>query len=413
MPRPTVRVATAHLSPIILSPSATLTTILHTIRHAAAHHATLICFPESFLPGFPIWSALLPPAHPATHAFFAAFAEASIYADGPEIMAVRECARECGISVSLGFSEKARWSQGTLWNSNLIMDSKGEVRVHHRKLQPTFYERLSWGMGDGAGLQTVGVEIVPVPGGDGSDTANGRTPATNGAETTGPDSKQIPSATNTTTNTTVKIGALICGENTNPLARYSLIAQGEDIHISTWPAVWPTRLTDDTSTTTSTKPAATSKGKNYDNILANRLRAGAHCFEAKCHGIMCAAFLSESNITSLLDLLSSSSSSTSSYDQEIHASFERTLRGTSRAASMVLDPTGTPVVGFTMDADGNRTEREMLREEEGVLFADLNLDVGVEGKQYHDLVGGYQRLDVFELNVDRKRREVVNFRGLQ
>jgi nitrilase len=55
----------------------------------------------------------------------------------------------------------------------------------------------------------------------------------------------------------------------------------------------------------------------------------------------------------------------------------------------------------------------MLREDEGVLFADLDLDVGVEGKQYHDLVGGYQRLDVFELNVDRKRREVVNFRGLQ
>lgn len=439
MPRPTVRIATAHLSPTFLSPSATLQTILQTIRHAAANHATLIAFPESFLPGFPFWSALLPPSHAATHAFFAAFADASVYADGPEIDAVRHAAREYGISVSLGFSEKARYSSGTLWNSNVIIEGgTGEVKVHHRKLQPTFYERLSWGMGDGKGLDTAAVPVKPLPGscGSGVEGATAKTDTNINGDSGAPHStKHTPASSSSSTTTaaapppptepqaptTIKIGTLICGENTNPLARYALIAQGEDIHISSWPAVWPTRLQSPPpppSTSTSTSSSSPST-KNYDNVLANRLRAAAHCFEAKCFGIMSAASLSEENIAFLLSFLSAHSSATDPFDAELYRTFEATLRATSRAASMVLDPTGAPVVGWTVAVDGGEgekgkmVEREMLREEEGVLFADLDLGVGVEGKQYHDIVGGYQRGDVFALSVDRTRREVVRFGGLE
>lgn len=397
MPRPTVRIATAHLAPCLLDPAATTTKILTAIHHAASQRATLISFPESFLPGFPIWSALLPPAHPATHAFFARFAAASVYADGPEISAIRAAARKHGIAVSLGFSEKARYSAATLWNSNVIIDRTGEVRVHHRKLQPTFYERLSWGMGDGKGLETVGLDVVPgnCPGGD--STGNGVVAST-------------PQE--------FKLGALICGENTNPLARYALVAQGEDVHISSWPAVWPTHMpaeedsNNNAPSTGATSSTSSGNSKNYDNILANRLRAGAHCFEAKCFGIMSAAALSADNIATLTSTLPDASEA----DRALIRRFETALGATSRAASMVLDPAGRVVKGWVVkttegkEGEMVREEVELLREEEGVLFADLDLELGVEGKQYHDLVGGYQRFDVFELSVDRRRREPVVFK---
>ena len=291
--------------------------------------------------------------------------------------------------MSIGFSEKARYSEGTLWNSNILIDEKGEVKVHARKLVPTFYERLSWGAGDGYGLRTMEVGVRDLVNEDGGDGHAGQ-------------------------GKKVKVGALICGENTNPLARYAIMSQGEHIHISTWPAVWPTRMPMEPKTSEgnarSDEPQAGGKSKskskkNYDNVLANRLRAGAHCFEAKCFGVMCAAYLSSTNIDKLASMLDDD-------DTELKQKFEYALKNTSQAASMFLDPTGTPVPAFTVDSEGKQEEEEMLREEEGVLFADLDLSECVEPKQIHDVVGSYQRLDVFELNVDRTRREPVVFKDV-
>ena len=95
--------------------------------------------------------------------------------------------------VSIGLNEGTSSSTGCLWNSNVIIGDDGVVLCHHRKISPTFYEKLVWAPGDGAGLRV-------------SETRLGR------------------------------LGALICGENTNPLARYSLIAQGEQgscVYLST------------------------------------------------------------------------------------------------------------------------------------------------------------------------------------
>jgi len=368
MPLPTLRIATAHISPHLLDTPACLRKFIQCIEHAATNNASLICFPESSIPGFPIWSAILPPSHPSTHTFFAKFVDQSIYADGPEIDQIKEAARQHRISVSIGFSEKARHSEGTLWNSNLLIDETGTVKVHHRKLVPTFYERLSWGNGDGYGLRTTDIAIRQL----------------NDSSATGETEKDAQR---------VKVGALICGENTNPLARYAMISQGQHVHISTWPAVWPTRMPREPKAPSSSNSnpdiaQAKGKGKNYDNILANRLRAGAH--------------FSTSNLSTLTSSLDSSDTATISQ-------FEYALQNTSQAASMFLDPTGTPVPAFTVSQQGARTEKEMLRGEEGMLFADLDLSECVEGKQYHDVVGGYQRFDVFELKVDRTRRAPVNF----
>jgi aliphatic nitrilase len=114
------------------------------------------------------------------------------------------------------------------------------------QLVPTFYEKLVWANGDGAGLKVVDTERCG------------------------------------------KVGALLCGENTNPLARWSLMAQGEQLHLTTWPPLWPTRRA------AAKKDEASGgevKGKQYDNLAANRTRTAAHCFEAKCFGVLCSGFM--------------------------------------------------------------------------------------------------------------------------
>lgn len=337
------RVAVCHAAPVFLDARATTDKTISLIRRAASNAAQLVVFPESHISAFPVWSALRPPTE--NHDLFARMARSSIYADGDEVRALREAARETGAVVSVGLSEKTHASVACLYNANLLIDASGRVAVHHRKLVPTFFEKLTWSPGDGAGLRV-------------ADTPIGR------------------------------VGGLICGENTNPLARYSLMAQREQIHISSWPPLWPTRLT----------TTAKSSAPNYDNVLANRLRAAAHCFEAKAFGIMCSGYLDEASLETIVE----GAGSPDLVRDE--------LRGAPRGASMVLDPTGVPCPSFTVDeSTGEQKPVEYLQNEEDILYADIELDRCVEGKQYHDVVGGYQRLDVFQLQVNRTRRDPVTF----
>lgn len=347
-----LRVAACHAAPVFLSARDTTSKAISLISTAARAGAHLVVFPESFIPAFPLWSALRAPAE--NHDLFRRMALESVSADGDEVTAVRAAARREGVLVSLGFSERARGSIATLYNSNLLIGDKGEVLVHHRKLAPTFFEKLTWAAGDGFGLRV-------------ADTAYGR------------------------------IGNLICGENTNPLARYTLAAQGEQVHISTWPAIWPTRL----ASTEGPSSAGASGGlsrSNYDNVAANRVRAAAHCFEAKCFGVLCSGFLDRDAKDAVIAGSMSSDA------------VARALEQSQQGATMFLDPTGAPVRGFTVDeATGEKKEKDFLQTEEGVLYVDMNLEACIEGKQYHDIVGGYQRLDVFDLKVDRTRHQSVTF----
>ena len=273
--------------------------------------------------------------------------------DGEEVMSIREVAKETRTVVSVGISEKVHCSTATLYNTNLIIGPDGDILVHHRKLMPTFFEKLTWSPGDGHGLRI-------------ADTQYG------------------------------KIGALICGENTNPLARYALMALGEQVHISSWPALWPTRRAISREAEDSSGAIPVADQPSYDNVAANRTRAAAHCFEAKCFGILCAGHLSDKAIDDIMIEMGESDAAV-------------TLKGASRAASMFLDPTGKLHPSFTIDEDGVLTPTQMLQHDEGILYADLDLDACVEGKQYHDVVGGYQRLDVFDLKVDRRRKEPAVF----
>jgi nitrilase len=246
--------------------------------------------------------------------------------DGPEVARLRAEARALGVMVSIGVSERSPVSAGGLWNSNLLIGDDGEVLVHHRKLVPTFYEKLVWASGDGAGLKVAEARLG-------------------------------------------RIGCLICGENTNPLARFALMAQGEQVHISSWPPMWPTR-----------RP---SSGGNFNNVAANRIRASAHSFEAKAFGIVTAGYMDAAMRAFLI-----------ARDPAIAGVIDQTPR----AASFFVDPTGE-VLG------------DALQEEEGIAYAEIDLNQCVEPKQFHDVVGYYNRFDIFDLSINRTRLTPAKFAG--
>lgn len=320
---PIVKVAAAHAAPVYMDKAASIKKAVSIIGEAARHGAELVVFPESFIPGFPVWAALWAPIY--NHEWFKRMAANSILVDGPEMAEIASAARQHGVFVSLGFSESTRVSVGCIWNSNVLIGDDGSILNHHRKLVPTFYEKMVWAAGDGHGLRV-------------SDTRIG------------------------------KIGALICGENTNPLARYALAAQGEQIHISAWPAIWPTR-----------KPG----NQNFNNLSANRIRAGGASFEAKAFGVLNAGFMDDTMLNMLLDGADSEAA--------------EVLQRTPRAATQFLDPTGAAI-------------GDMLQNEEGIAYATFDLNACVEPKQFHDIVGYYNRFDVFDLEIDRRRLAPARFK---
>jgi nitrilase len=327
--------AACHVSPITLSATKTTEKCISLINQAAKNSASLVVFPESYIPAFPFWSAIQAPIR--NHVYFERMAKESIYVDGEEMLAIRDTAKQTGTVVSVGISEKVRYSTTIMFNSNIIIGSDGEILVHHRKLMPTFFEKLTWSPGDGNGLRVAKTHFG-------------------------------------------KIGALICGENTNPLARYALMAQGEQVHISSWPAVWPTI------------------GYSSDKVNANLIRAAAQCFENRCYGIICAGHLDIASIEAICSLA----------DEPIL--MRKILVTASQAITAFVDPAGVTLLGHIIDPDsGEKTNKDFLRGREGILYAELDSDECIEGKQYHDVVGGYQRLDVFDLKVDRTRRKPATF----
>src|SRR5215470_10186872 len=178
---PTFKAAACHVAPIFLDSARSIDKALSLVKEAVNNSASLVTFPESFVPGFPIWAALRAPIF--NHDFFRALAREALRLNGPEIGRMRTAAQRHGIHISLGFTEGTDTSVGCLWNSNIHIGPEGTILNHHRKLVPTFYEKLIWASGDARGLRVVPTEIG-------------------------------------------RVGMLICGENTNPLSRFALIAEG-------------------------------------------------------------------------------------------------------------------------------------------------------------------------------------------
>ena len=194
------RVAIAQFAPVYLEKAASLAKAIQLIQDARKQGADLVAFGETWLPGYPVWHDVCPNValwdHPPTKHVFARLRQNSITVPGSEVAALCELAGDLKISIVIGVNERveAGPGNGTLYNSLLTITSEAKLANHHRKLVPTYTERLLWGNGDGRGLSSV-------------ETKNGR------------------------------VGGLICWEHWMPLARMAMHNSGEHIHIAVWPTV--------------------------------------------------------------------------------------------------------------------------------------------------------------------------------
>jgi predicted amidohydrolase len=177
-----------------------LSRALELIAEAAKRRAQLVVFPESWLPGYPAWLDTCRDVavwdHQPIKRLFAQLHENSVAIPSRVTEALGEAARKHNLTLVMGVHERVGEGagRGTLYNSILTFGPTGELLNCHRKLMPTFNERLIWGQGDGRGLR-----VVESPVG--------------------------------------RIGSLICWEHWMPLVRQTLHIGGEDIHVALWPSV--------------------------------------------------------------------------------------------------------------------------------------------------------------------------------
>ena len=183
----TFRVAAVQLSPVLFDRDGTTEKVIKSIEKCGKEGIRLAVFPETFIPNYPYFAWLHPPA--VISELQGKLHDQAVDVPGPVTEAVGAAARESGTVVIIGINEREGRS---LYNTQVIFDSDGTLLGKRRKIMPTFHERMIWGWGDGSGLKVF-------------ETAVGR------------------------------IGALICWEHFMPLARYALMTEGEEIHCSHFP----------------------------------------------------------------------------------------------------------------------------------------------------------------------------------
>ncbi|MFJ7906825.1 carbon-nitrogen hydrolase family protein [Kitasatospora sp. NPDC096204] len=307
---PRFTAAAVQAAPVYLDPAATVDKAVALIHEAAGHGAELVVFPEVFVPGYPYWNWTMNPVQGSP--WFERLYRAAVDVPGPYVDTLRAAARQAGVVLVIGVNERGGPGLGLLYNTLLIIDADGELLGAHRKLVPTWAEKLTWGQGDGSTLTVHPTAVGP-------------------------------------------LGALACGENTNPLARFALLAQGELVHVACYIAL----------------PVGP---EDYDMADSIALRTAAHCFEGKVFSVVSCSTVSPE----IVDLIAGD-------DPRVRKQLARPHS----ALSGIFGPDGRPVT-------------EPLVDEEGVVYAEIDLGRCVQPKQMHDIVGHYNRFDVFRLHVDNR-----------
>ena len=186
-----ITVAAAHVAPLLMDAAASAEKAAAWIAKAGAAGVELLVFPEVFLPGFPYWINCYPPLLQA--GLNRAYQDQSVEMSGPEVNIIREAARQHGVAVIMGASERREGGR-TCYNSAIFIESDGNLLGVHRKLQPTYAERYIWGQGDGSTLSVHAMKSA-------------------------------------------RVGALACWEHTMNLARQALVEQQAEIHAGLWPSL--------------------------------------------------------------------------------------------------------------------------------------------------------------------------------
>jgi nitrilase len=297
----TITVAAAQIRPVLFSLEGSLARVLAAMAEAAQSGVELIVFPETFLPYYPYFSfvepaVLMGPSHLRLY-------DEAVVIPGPQINRIAAAARQHGMHVLLGVNER---DGGSLYNTQLLIDAAGEVVLKRRKITPTYHERMVWGQGDGAGLK-----VVP--------TSLGR------------------------------IGALACWEHYNPLARFALMTQGEEIHCAQFPG--------------------SLVGPIFSEQTAVAMRH--HALEAGCFVVCSTAWLDPADYADITP------------DTSLHRAFQGGCH------TAVVSPEGRYLAG-------------PLPEGEELAIAQLDLSLITKRKRMMDSVGHYSRPDLLGLRIHQE-----------
>ena len=299
MERRIVRVAAVQIAPVLDRPGGTLEKVLQALDEAAARGVRFAVFPETFLPYYPYFSFIEPPV--AQGAAHLKLYEEAVVVPGPVTQALSAAAKRHAMVLVVGVNER---DGGTLYNAQIVFDADGTIVLKRRKITPTYHERMIWGQGDGAGLKVV-------------DTAVGR------------------------------VGALACWEHYNPLARYTLMAQGEEIHAAQFPG--------------------SLVGQIFGDQMEVTIRH--HALESGCFVVNATGWLSDEQIASL------------SADEAM----QKGLRGGNCTA--IVTPEGRHVV-------------PPMTSGEGLLIGDCDMALITKRKRMMDSVGHYARPELLQLHHD-------------
>ncbi|WP_234188174.1 carbon-nitrogen hydrolase family protein [Shinella sp. NM-101] len=314
---PRFKAAAVQAAPVFLNTEATVDKVCALIGEAAGNGARLVAFPEVFVSAYPYWSWVMNPVEGSP--WFEKLVRSAVHVPGPEIAKIAEAAARHRINVVIGVNERSRNGIGTIYNTLVTIADDGRILGRHRKLVPTWAEKLTWAPGDASALKVHDTSIGP-------------------------------------------LGALACGENTNTLARFSLLAQGELVHVASYIAL----------------PVAPA---DYDMAEAIKVRAAAHCFEGKVFTIVSCSTVSQE----IVEAMSAS-----------HPQARDLLARRNSAFSGILGPDGR-VIG------------EPLIDDEGIVYAEIDLARCIQPRQMHDITGHYNRFDVFDLRVNRRPLQPARF----
>ncbi len=306
----TVRVAAVQAASVFLDREGSTEKACRLIREAGAGGARVIGFPEGFIPAHPVWYHHHAASGAIANRLAVALFKNAVEVPGPETGALGAAARDANAYVVVGVCEKRPNTMGTLFNTQLYFGPDGSLIQKHQKIMPTVGERLVHTGGHGDTFGAFGTEFGPMSG-------------------------------------------LICGENSNPLAIFALIAEGTRIHVMSWPNHFPTS----------------------GDPLRNRIAIDSQAFAqmSKAFVISACGTVDERMIGML----------------QAGPEGEAFLRNPDcSGGSLIVDPMSRIIAG-------------PMGAEEGILYAECDLELGIQMKLRHDFAGHYNRPDIFQLHINR------------